>query len=327
MGIWLFALAACGSDGGSASGPGGTGPAAVLGCAPNCPVEDIASTAERPHSLVVTGEQVLFAVTGGKDRAGIYSVRKQGGEPPRKLVSSDLPGDARCKLVATDGTYVYFAGSQVIERVPLGGGPIEQPSPGATPNLGCVALDDAYLYYVGVLRFDPAPQSFWRFPKAGGRPQRIADAPSVQSFVVRRGTLYFASNTQVGSIPVAGGVPKILAGQIKFGNHRIDADDAFVYSADRSTNVVFRVPVGGGAQEIIASEQEAYGLIVDGGAVYWSHRPNDAAENRIMLLGNPHTEIGGVPIVKAVGAVDLAADGTHLYWVSESENAIRRTTK
>ena len=327
-----------GSSSGS-SGSSGTPPNAVKTCAPACPVENLTQGAFEPRSLVVSGDRVYF-FAGGKsfEDRGVYSVPAAGG-PSTKLASAE-PTGAACKQIATDGAYVYFVnhsgGGGIpsrLERVPVSGGPAEEFSPAGTPQEVCIALDDTHVYWHGVSWATGAQEDgIFKSPKHGGPPVLLAKDERPTSITTRGGNVYFATDTAVKSVPAAGGSVITLAGQLEFTEWRLTADDAFVYMADRSDGVIARVPTGGGPQEILAEDDRAWGLVLDGATLFWSRVPNTAADNRIVMLElgapkPPDLSLAGVPIVTTVGGVDIAVDATHIYWASAPEGAIRRVAK
>ncbi len=277
-------------------------------------------------SLVVHGDRIYFAAYGTEDRRGIYAVSINGGEPTQ-LAWADINSPDSCKLVATDGAYVYYVNRSTLERVSVNGGPSEELAPATTADSDsrCVAVDETFVYWLGKSSGQGgAPAGLLRVPKQGGEVSAV-EHPAAESLALHGDTAFVATPNAITSVPKSGGTPITLAGQLVYGSHRMDSDGVFVYWADGAEDAVMRVPIEGGAPETLAADQMGYGLLVDGHNLYWSHRPNAALENRLMVLALPNGV--AVPLAKTVGAVDIAVDATSIYWASYSENAIRKTAR
>jgi len=344
LAVGAVAGSACGSEGGDGTPVAGgngtqTPPSAVKTCAPDCPVVNLAQGAYEPRSLVVHEGRVYFFTRGSKyEDRGVYVVPAAGGAAT-KLAQAEADSDV-CKQIATDGQYVYFAnhsgGGGIpsrLERVPVGGGPIEEISPGGTPGVSCIALDEANVYWAGdSWATGTQEDGIFATPKSGGAPVLLVKDERPTSIVVRGGTVYFSTETALKKVPTTGGSAITLAGQLEYAEWRIDVDGAFVYMADRADGTVARVAINGGPQEILAKDDRAWGLVVNGATLFWSRVPNSAPDNRIVMLElgaapPPDPSMRGVPVAKSVGGVDVAADATSIYWASAPEGAIRKVAK
>jgi hypothetical protein len=136
--------------------------------------------------------------------------------------------------------------------------------------------------------------------EVGGCPQSIA---------VNAATVFW-SDTAAGTVnamPIAGGVPVVLASQVGPGPLAIDATS--VYWLDDGAGIVAKVPLAGGTVTTLASAQGGpQALVVDTTSVYWTSGGN--IEKVPIDGGTPTT------LVPSVSSSAIAVDSANLYWTS-----------
>jgi hypothetical protein len=186
------------------------------------------------YSLYLTGLTVFggrgYAVTGST----ALEVLALDGSGPSTLVSSPVADRVRVWWdgAAVDDAYVYFYGSNGLERVPVRGGPTTTlfPDGGASACGGSsaaadplVVADDANVYLSG----------------AHGLRRVAKDGSSTSAYP---GT----ESSRCGPLAI---------------------DDAYLYFADRTA--VRRVAKTGGAVEALANANDAGGIVVTANSLYW----------------------------------------------------------
>jgi hypothetical protein len=94
------------------------------------------------------------------------------------LAYTQLPGVVGQNDLVTDGSYLYWADSQAIRRMPIGGGSVSTLANGIA--LGHVALDDSYVYYT-------SGTTIRRVPKPGGASTILVSGYTVTALQVTPG--------------------------------------------------------------------------------------------------------------------------------------------
>jgi hypothetical protein len=94
------------------------------------------------------------------------------------LAYTQLPGVVGQNDLVTDGAYLYWADSQAIRRMPIGGGAVSTLANGTA--LGHVALDDSYVYY-------SSGTTIRRVPKSGGASTILVSGYTVTALQVTPG--------------------------------------------------------------------------------------------------------------------------------------------
>ena len=325
------AVLACGSDSSNTTSAGDGGPGSnpfPSGCAPTCPVTNVAHGGYQPTSLVVYGDRVFFTAVSTSSASGIYSVPKAGGDA-KKLAAASAGGSA-CKGLATDGTLVYYADQGITSGL---AGIYSVPVDGGTPtklvatagNVGCIAMDDSSLYWLG-----PGPKGVTgvsKMAKSGGDSTAlVTTGAGFKDITVRKGIVYWAESNYVRKVSATGGDSITLTSDNHAGFSSIAVDDAFVYVENYADATIARVPLDGGARETLAKAQTTpHGLTVDGTSLYWGVNLNDNTQDRVVRGSTTGDFI--TPLTSSVNATNFAVDEQYVYWTSVNEGAIRRTPK
>jgi hypothetical protein len=148
----------------------------------------------------------------------------------------------------------------------------------------------------------------------------------VENIAVDATSVYWTAGEGGGSVvkvPVDGGTPTTLA--VAQGPEGIAVNATTVYwvvQGDEVTDVgggVFSVPLNGGATTRVASSQTPGGaLALSATGVYWS----------LLVMGIETVALsGGTPtsLTPAAEVVDLALEGTDLYWIDRDSQAVMKT--
>ena len=98
-----------------------------------------------------------------------------------------------------DATYVYWADSDSVKRVPIAGG-IATPLVSNISSPGLMSVDSTNLYYIDV------SGALFRLPLGGTIPTRLMDSGQALTYVAFGPTTFYWSNgTTINSIPLTGG--------------------------------------------------------------------------------------------------------------------------
>lgn len=134
-----------------------------------------------------------------------------------------------------------------------------------------LAVDDGYLYY------HSAPGSdLRRTSLAGGGDESLALVERVSALVADGDHLYFATapisgmaNAEVGRVPKTGGIPEWLVTGLT-SNADIAVDGSDLYYTARDAGEVRRVPIVGGANELLFNGNSPGRIFAHGGHLYWT---------------------------------------------------------
>jgi len=287
---WLQADGAVGKVSGNGGAPAQVAPAQVTLDTFEIPVVD-------GFSLAVDGEAAWFTTFNFKDgvRTGIVWKAPHGGSP---AALANWPGEPAHVAVDAEGVYVvhnpYDATPGVLERLPREGGPATRLAEG--PVWPCaLAVDGASVYWLarGAHPGEAAGGELGSVAKAGGE-------PSVRASGLHR--------------PVA---MRIADGSVYWldDGSRITAGAATVHYRD---GAIGRLGATGGAELVVTGlATHPSGFAVLGASVFYIEwKPMEARRSGIAWETAPvsDAELG-------TGQVDLAADGSALYWATSGHGA------
>jgi hypothetical protein len=194
-----------------------------------------------------------------------------GAGVPGGIIVPPLPGETR---------YGYFYGNFVrsgkVYGVPAGGGaPVVIASSPAGRNLGrTVVFDDANVYSSDEPDYSGVPPegmtSIVALPIQGGAARTLASGLYlVMDLAVDAQNVYFIDEASgVGAVSKSGGEVRHLHALAGGGFARLAVAGGFLYWTDG--DLVWRMPVAGGAAEMLASgEVNAGPIAADASGVYW----------------------------------------------------------
>jgi hypothetical protein len=323
---WL-ALAGCGSDAAAtAPGPSDAGVTTPEASSPSdpapqctppdCPIVILSRGEIAATELVVHGDTLYVAGTGGSE-TGIFTLSTNGGALAlREALKVGTAVYDECHWLGADATHLYFTNANMLERLPFAGGPKE--TVGETPG-ACVVPGDADVFgVVGVGTGGGGPdeiRGIWKVPKAGGARSRVsAEYPQRGVLGVRDGTVYFAANSEVRSVPVTGGTVSTVAKPWSIANESMVLADGHVYGLSFTGGGLMRAPIGGGASEVISPPISDQSLLARGAAFYG------------VLSGVITKYEAGKELIKVTypGAIEaMTVDDEYLY-VADKDKQIRR---
>jgi hypothetical protein len=210
--------------------------------------------------------------------------------------------------LAVDATAVYWANTNSVATVPLGGG---TPSTFAQNQLNAtgIALDANDIYIA-----DPAPPgAIYKMPLAGSSFVTLAAAPSDPWSIAIHGTsAFWLAGGSLVTVPVAGGTPTTLAsstGASNDGVNMLALDSVNVYWIDFGPGLVLQRPLAGGSTTTLASGRtNPVSLTVSGTNVYWSENYQQGQVLSVPVGGGQITTL----LSGAIGP--LASDASSLYY-------------
>jgi hypothetical protein len=190
------------------------------------------------------------------------------------------------RLAVGPGYYTVFDDGSALEFLNLNFDPPQVatlaqdiPSPGAMTVVGSTTTK-ATVFVASSMnaKFDPASGSILSVLWTGGTPAVLAsnqdfptDVTSDSDYVywVNRG--YVTQTLSVNRIPIAGGVPSVLATSTSSICTSVAVDRNSVYYADNDTGALMRMAKDGTGKTMLAATvcPGLHGLVVDSTSVYW----------------------------------------------------------
>ena len=236
-----------------------------------------------------------------------------------ELLATDVP---RPWGIAVDSEAVYVgncgnaSGPGSIMKISLDGGAatalVESPDP-ADPGMNCyataVAIDATDLYWMSY-----GGNAFVaKVPLVGGQPTVLARG-NVQDYAfgmaIDPTNLYWTTATEVIRQPLDGGPPLMLA-TTSVGANAIAVDATNAYWA--SGTAIMKTPLAGGPSvQLAPAIAGASGIAVDTENVYWGESSTNALMSVPFVGGSPTVWVG------TDGIVDVAVDGTRIYWTTST---------
>ncbi len=152
------------------------------------------------------------------------------------------------------------------------GGVLKAPLVGGSPTMLVPGVSATSIVAGGGTVFYASNYELMSAPVAGGPATLVYSAPGnygIGAIALDATNVYFTAGGLIGRIPVGGGAATILATGQGNGVESVAVDDANVYWA--GTDSIVSVPIAGGATRVIASGQDyPDGIAVDATSVYWS---------------------------------------------------------
>ncbi|MEK7764030.1 MAG: hypothetical protein AAB433_20860 [Nitrospirota bacterium] len=286
------------------------------------------------YQIAVDASNVYWYDVDTSTNTGIIkSVSKNGG-----AVTSLASGLGGVNHFAIDNTSIFWTehnlatGAGAIKSVPKAGGVVVVLASGTpagsafdvfAPN--GIALDNTFVYWGeqvggGAVR---------RVPKAGGtvidinRGQAGIDMLALDSPTAPT-TMFYNSGGSFFSIPIAGGIPTVLASNVG-SNIGIDfiVDDTSLFGFELANpGRVFSVPLAGGNPTYLATNlQNPHSLATDGTSLYYSGDQNNSATGgpgaivKMAKTGGAIAKGLCIAAGTAYNANTLATDATNVYLI------------
>jgi hypothetical protein len=128
---------------------------------------------------------------------------------------------------------------------------------------------------------------------------------------------YFTTPTAVMKVPVTGG-PAVVASPGKdasFAGIVVDATNVYWTNYSNGGSTMFLPKAGGPATAVDTGGAYPSGIVVQGGSIYWALFGSDEIKTA-PIAGGPATVFASGQNAPRTG---LAADSTHLYWITEGD--------
>jgi hypothetical protein len=165
----------------------------------------------------------------------------------------------------------------------------------------------------------------WRVPTAGGAPVELAATDiAARGLGIRDAELFWTDRTQVGYVPLMGGMPRQLAtGMFPYG---VVIDATYAYWSDLNAGTINRTPRAGGATNTLATIDVAMhgaitSLALDTTNVYWLTQGGSAGTGTVSTV-----PIGGGGVSVLASGLDapgeLVVHGDRLYWAGFHDNTV-----
>lgn len=212
-----------------------------------------------------------------------------------QVIATGLTGAGNLRPEA--GT-LYFSEASEIKKMPAIGGPITTLGGSGSFDIFGDNLVGGYGNYQAAFVF--------RQSKFGGPRTNIAGAFSGGSYVaVNAGFAYYLEGFgQFFKVPIAGGVPEIVAGPGFIRNSAFDENNLYFYEYN-SKNVKW-VGFAGGGGDLITGNSTEGSVFIDASHVYASQ---GGKIKRVSKLGGPVTTIAD-----EIGLEGLASDGFNVFY-------------
>lgn len=270
-----------------------------------------------------------------------------GDSPPVELARWTERKRYLARDIALDKTHVYVADSDLILRVPKGGGAVQTLSP-RIGELFRVLVDDERVYAV-------SGSSLVSMSKTGGAKRVLSAEVLYPTAVAMDAThLFFGRAGKLVRVPKAGGAAEVLGGEAPVA---LRLDERRVYMVPSLGDCrIYSVPKTGGEAVAVdrCSSSFDMAMAVDDAWVYWVG--GDRSLRRAPKTGGPSETVAGVRVTRelvvragtllwfepgaiwlraagstsrrnlAPGAsqVRIALDGGHAYWVDVEGNRLLR---
>jgi hypothetical protein len=285
---------------------GACGATCSVGCQAGRCVEVLASGLDDPKALAA-GRTDLFWTTG----LGLMQVAKAGGSPSVFVATSEGVASA----IAVDDTYVYWSGSydSKLMRAAIAA-PTSELLADGQDDISAIVLDASAIYWDNW-----QTGTIMMLPKSGGAPRALtASAHRPTALAVDATHIYWTEDVSdaqgaVLSMPLVGGTPTTLASG-QDGPRGMAINSTYVYWTATFDQTLSRVPLGGGAVELI-SPAGVYPehVVLDDQFAYWVG--NNGVE-KVRLQGGTLAAEPGTEFV-----TDVAVDDTSVYFVQSGAGA------
>ena len=299
----------------------GTPHADVPRCVPSCNgtcvsagcLTTLAQRQNQPSSLTVTGTSVYWtnlagcAADGSACSGTVAKVSLDGSGAMSLATGQSLPS----AIVASDaGVYwVDDNASGTVKTCALAGCPIA-PISLATgqDNPDSIAVDDHNVYWTNAgTGGSEGTGTVMKAPLGGGKATTLASGQNFPASIVVQGEFVYWANRGIGSSAGSGGTI------VKCTLPDCDGSDG----GD-----------GGAAVTLLASNQNAASLAVEGESLYWTNAGPPSFSGTVMKCALPDCAPNGGKALTTLAAEQslpygIAVDDTYVYWVTEGGNVMR----
>jgi len=279
-----------------------------------CTADTLVADTSATLQLAVDATRVYW-VDDGNDIPGsgrVFAMDKRGGEPTLLV-----EGETRIFGVAVDGSFLYWtngasaqtAGS--VKRQPLGGGSAVTLDAAPTYNPAWIYAGAAGAYWFGT-------GNSGIYASTAFEPFRVFAPPHAGAIAVANGLVYYlhveSGGQELRASPEGGGSASVIATSATLEWGALAAGRDGIYMAAEVPGEVVRVPFGGGAPVVVASNQaRPLWIVADDRAAYWTNLGPPAGSGGIMQLtpdGQP------VELATIASPMQLALDNSCIYVLS-----------
>lgn len=281
----------------------------------------------QPGDLALTSDRVFVSDSAGNI---VESSKTPGHAPVVRSAGCASPWGV---AVAPDQSDVYWTcatwpDNGTVMRSAIGSGSAWSPQTLAT---GLDRPTDIVADAAGVIFFNHTRSASWttevvKIPLAGGsRIFTIGGQSYPSGLSIRAGEIFWGGNNTVKRADAATGATSTVVPPEVYPQG-VCSDGVFVYYTafpGVSPGSVTKVPIGGGAPSKLADAEQPWAIAVDGDWVYYSDR------GTAQVLAVPISG-GAAPVVVATGQTDpiqIAVDGTGVYWVNFGGKTLMRAAK
>ncbi|MFO0758437.1 MAG: hypothetical protein U0359_18235 [Byssovorax sp.] len=247
----------------------------------------------QPFEIALDADHVYWYNSNGT----IKKISKHGGSVKTLSASNFNPA-----AITVFGGLVYFAqydSWDAVKTIPVSGGATQVIAKLDLGGTG-LAVDDASIYWTSFTMW-PQKGSIMRSPRLGGAPVMLVDdAHGIQAMGVDGTHLYWSVFTDEADNPPAPGP----------GGLR-------------------RVPIGGGAPEVVTTSNDCSTFALDGDDVYWSYTgPGLMSGETGKIMRVAKSGGASVEVAPAPGAAgSLAVDAGYVYFTSSVAHNVRKVPK
>jgi hypothetical protein len=313
-------------------------PANCGACGHDCLGGACAAGVCQPITLA-TGQARPWCMT--MDATSVYWTNYDGGTVMRVSLDGAIrttvaSGGSEPYALAVDSQYVYWtdANASILWRSPLDGGGMDG---GAKMQLYAGAYPGNLLRGVavarGVVYWADDNKGIFAVPTTGGSPVTVsATGPNTRHVDVAchvaldATNVYWLADFPVGvdSAPLSGGPPTMLVGvPSNLGDTwGIAVDSQRVYFGENQKALVFSVPRGGGAANmLVTGAGYPQGMTVYGDRLYWAD--SGGTIRSVPVQGGSQT----LHAVGQQGPTDVTVDAKAIYWINEAGGSVMKVAK
>lgn len=287
-----------------------------------CAAEIVAVQAARMTSIAIDDSHVYWTARHEHGPNRVMKAPKAGGAAITLARSEHVPHG-----VVVDRTHVYWSSrDRTIRRVPKEGGAEEVLFSGRKweteadmrfPQFhsGPIAVDDEFIYW----EEHRERSRIVRVPKTGGERTVLTTSNGwARHFALDATHLYWIEELsgEVLAVAKSGGSPRMIAEKQRHPRG-LALDDTHLYwsrepySSDEAS--VLKTPKGGGPIEVVARGGDPRSLALGARYVFWTDMPS-RSRHKVLRAANRGGGVGVITRDRIEGPI--AADSTHVYWVT-----------